>query len=142
MSDACHVTIRRLRTAAMLFLVILALAVAGCKRVMPVDTVPLDNVGINFDSIQRLKALKITAPEVAEIAQARQAGLSDNGCVEILQIYRGRGVAFDAGDAIAEYVASLKETVDERLAVRLDTALDRPVAELVTAHLQFARQID
>jgi hypothetical protein len=101
MFDACHVTIRRPRTAATLFLVILVLTVAGCKRVMPVDTVPLDNVGINFDSIQRLKALKITAPEVAEIAQARQAGLSDNGCVEILQIYRGRGVAFNGGDAVA-----------------------------------------
>ena len=51
---------------------------------------------------------------------------------EVLNVARSR-LGPDAGAAIAEYVSSLKETVDERLAVRLDTALDRPVAELVIA---------
>src|SRR5271170_4874343 len=92
---------QRQSAAHSLLLLVLVFAVAGCKHILPVDTVPLDNVGINFDSIQRMKALKITAPEVAEISQVKQAGMPDDGCVELLQIYRDRGVPFNAGDAVA-----------------------------------------
>jgi hypothetical protein len=83
-------------------LVILFIFVAaGCKRVLPVDTVPLDNVGMNFDSIQHLKALKISTAEVPEIAKVKQAGMPDSDCVQLLQVFRSGGVPFNAGDAVA-----------------------------------------
>lgn len=56
---------------------------------------------MSYDAIQELKKLNITVPEVTEIAQARQAGLPDEDCVELLRVYRGRGQAFDAGGAVA-----------------------------------------
>jgi hypothetical protein len=73
---------------------------AGCKHIQPLDTKSLDAAGITFDTIQQLKALKITPPEITEIIAAHQGGLSDAGCVQVLQIFRGRGKAFDAGDAV------------------------------------------
>ena len=56
---------------------------------------------MGYDAVTELKALKITEPEVAEIAKAREAGLSDQGCVEVAQIYASRKQLFNAGDAIA-----------------------------------------
>ena len=60
---------------------IIALALclgASCQSLMPLDTKPLDNAGMRYDSIKELKALHITAPEVAEIAKVRNTGLSDS----------------------------------------------------------------
>lgn len=82
-------------------LLALAFAVTGCHRLQPLDTSPLDHCGMSYDAIQELKKLDITVPEVAEIVQARQAGLPDADCVEALRIYRGRSQAFDVGGALA-----------------------------------------
>jgi hypothetical protein len=59
---------------------------------------------MSYDTIQQLKTFNITAPEVAELATARQAGFSDASCVAALEIYRGRSQAFDAGDEIASLI--------------------------------------
>jgi len=82
-------------------LVAFAFLSAGCKHIQPLDTKPLDAAGLTYNSIKQLEADKITAPEVLEIAKARQGGLTDAGCVQALQTFRGRGKAFDAGDEIA-----------------------------------------
>jgi len=86
--------------AAALLLAALVLLVS-CQTLMPLDTSPLDNAGMRYDSIKELKALHITAPEVLEIAKVRNAGLSDSDCVEFLQISRGRHEQFTSGDAIS-----------------------------------------
>jgi hypothetical protein len=80
------------------------LSVAGCRSIPPLDTKPLDTAGMNYDAIQQLKTLNITAPEVAQLATARQAGFSDASCVAALEIYRGRKQEFDAGDQIASLI--------------------------------------
>jgi hypothetical protein len=92
---------RRNCAPLMIAFVCLALLSFGCKRMQPLDTAPLDHAGVSYDAIQELKALNITAPEIAEITQVRQAGLPESDCVEVLRIYRGRGQAFNAGAAIA-----------------------------------------
>ncbi|MGC2420787.1 MAG: hypothetical protein WA405_03955 [Candidatus Acidiferrales bacterium] len=56
---------------------------------------------MSYDAIQQLRGLGINDSEVAQIAQAKQGGLSDDGCVEIEKIFRGRGQNFDAGGAVA-----------------------------------------
>jgi hypothetical protein len=70
----------------------------------PLDTKPLDTAGMNYDAIQQLKTLNVTAPEVAQLATARQSGFSDTGCIAAVNVYRGRGQAFDAGGEIAGLV--------------------------------------
>jgi hypothetical protein len=56
---------------------------------------------MSYDAIQQAKALYVTAPEVASLAQARSGGLSDIDCITLLQILRGRKQAFDIGGTIA-----------------------------------------
>jgi len=104
MFDAGRFLSRRAKCALFVFVIMSAVAAAGCKYIIPVDTTPLDAAGVNYDSIQQLKALKITAPEVAELAKAKQGHLSDNGCVEVLKIFHSRGAEFNAGDAITGLV--------------------------------------
>jgi hypothetical protein len=82
----------------------LAACFAGCHIESPLDTKPLDAVGMSYDAIEQLKAVKITAPEVAQIAAARQGGFSDANCIAAMNIYRSRNQPFDAGDAIAGLV--------------------------------------
>jgi hypothetical protein len=65
---------------------------------------------MSFDSIEQLKKLNISTPEVSQIAQARQSGLSDSGCVAILRIFHERGQPFDAGDTVSALLqASMSE---------------------------------
>jgi|SRR5580704_1132173 hypothetical protein len=89
------------RSAPIFALVACAFFGAGCKHIQPLDTKPLDAAGLNYNSIKELVADKITAPEVLEIAKAREGGLTDAGCVQALQIYHGRGKVFDAGDRVS-----------------------------------------
>jgi hypothetical protein len=82
----------------------MVLYAAGCHSIPPLDTKPLDTAGMNYDAIQQLKTFNITAPEVAQLATARQAGFTDASCVAALQIYRGRQQAFDGGEEIASLI--------------------------------------
>ncbi|HTZ73395.1 MAG TPA: hypothetical protein VMB47_05720 [Candidatus Aquilonibacter sp.] len=100
------------------WLAVLALLVicAGCQRLKPVDTHALDMAGMGYDAVSQLKALKISQDEVAQVAEARQAGLSDAGCVQVMQIYRSRKQAFDGGDSIAGLLGA---GADEDLVLKL-----------------------
>lgn len=93
----------KLKSAARLLTagILITFLFAGCSRVKPVDTQQLDASGMSYDAIAQLKALKINPDEVAQVAQARQSGLSDDFCVQVMQIYRSRKQGFDAGGAIA-----------------------------------------
>jgi hypothetical protein len=73
---------------------------AGCHHVQPVDVQPLFAAGMNFDAVKQLKTMDLSVSDVSEIAQAKQSGFSDEGCVQVLQIYRTRKQVFDAGDSI------------------------------------------
>lgn len=100
-----------------LFVAVLAMAYAGCSRLKPVDVTPLTNSGMSYDAEQQLRSLKISAPEVAEIAKARQGGFSDDDCVAMYKIYKGRNRPFDAGDAAAGLLqAGISDTDVLRLA--------------------------
>ena len=83
---------------------LIALGAAGCHVAPPLDTKPLDSAGMNYDAIQQLKAMNITAADVAQLATARNSGFSDANCVAVLGMYRARNQAFDAGDEIAGLV--------------------------------------
>ncbi len=78
----------------------MAVSFSGCSKLKPVDVSPLINTGMNYKAVQQLKSSKISAAEVAEIAEARQSGFTDDDCVAIYKIYKSRNQAFDAGDAI------------------------------------------
>jgi len=59
---------------------------------------------MSYDSVQQVKALRVTAPEVVELAKTRRGGFSDANCVAILQIFHDGGRPFNAGDTAAGLV--------------------------------------
>jgi hypothetical protein len=76
-------------------------ALAGCKSTPKVDPSPLEQAGMYFNNIDQLKQLNLTQDEVAQLAQARQAGLTDEDCVALINLARRHGQPFASGDAIA-----------------------------------------
>jgi hypothetical protein len=84
-----------------IFSLTLMMVVAGCQRMMPLDTKPLDSAGMSYAAIKQLQALDITGAELNETAKARTAGLSDGQCIEMVQLYHGRQLPFNAGDTVA-----------------------------------------
>ncbi len=104
------------RTFGASFLLFVLLSAGGCKSIQPLDTKPLDAAGMTYDTISQLKAQKITAPEVAQMATARHSGFSDASCIAVMNAYRGRGQAFDGGDEVAGLV---RAQVSEQTIVEL-----------------------
>ncbi len=80
---------------------LLVLFVTGCKKMHSTDTRPLDQAGMWFGSIEDLRKLNVTDAEVNELAKARQAGLPDTACVELVRIARSHGQPFTWGDEVA-----------------------------------------
>jgi hypothetical protein len=108
-----------LRTSATLFFSLMLL-VAGCERMTPIDTKPLDNAGMAYSAIKQLQALDITSSELAEVVKARAAGFPDDDCIELVRIYHNRNHPFSVGDTVAGLVkARLREETILQLA-RLD----------------------
>lgn len=71
---------------------------AGCQKVKYVDSKPLDQAGMEFSSVQTLKAMNPTDAEIAQVAKAKMGGLSDKTCIELLRISREPGQTTDFAD--------------------------------------------
>jgi hypothetical protein len=100
-----------------LFLLVALLLVAGCHRVAQLDTTALDTSGMNFTDIQSLRGMDITKDEVAQVIDARQAGLSDDDCVAVVRLSRERKEPFHGGDDIAQLLrAGVSESAVMQLA--------------------------
>ncbi len=102
------------RVSAIVFFSLL-LSVAGCERMTPLDTKPLDSAGMSYPAIKKLIAMDITSAELSEVAKARSAGLPDDACIEIVRIYHVRNRPFTGGDTVAGLAQSH---------LRADTILD------------------
>ena len=91
------------RRAAWLFVPLLALALAsgGCKKAHPTDTTALDQAGMWFNSVEQLRQIGVTGPEVQQLALARQGGMSDASCIELVRIAHDRHGTFADGATIA-----------------------------------------
>jgi hypothetical protein len=99
------------------FLAAFVAAAVGCRHAPTLDTKPLDAAGLTYSGIVQLKALKISNPEVHEIVKARQGGLSEEGCIEVVQIFHQRGQPFTAGEIVGGMIAAgLRENTTLELA--------------------------
>jgi len=81
-----------------------SLAVAACQHLKPLDTSVLDQSGMSFATVQALRGMDITNAEVNQIAEAHQAGLSDDDCLALFRLERSRKQDFDIGDTVAQLI--------------------------------------
>jgi hypothetical protein len=82
-------------------LLLFLLPAPGCKKIVALDTKPLDQAGMWFESIKELRGMEVTQAEIGQLARAREAGISDAGCIELLKLARGRQQPFADGEAVA-----------------------------------------
>jgi hypothetical protein len=97
-----HTSARRFRAEPLAgaILLLLVLALLACQTAPPVDTSPLDQAGM-FGSVEKLRQLEVTGDEVKQLVLARQAGITDEDCVDLVRLARRRGQPFNDGEAIA-----------------------------------------
>lgn len=114
----------RLRTATrcprLALSVLVLLAVSGCNKTRSSDAGALDEAGVWFDSVDQLREFHMNDAEVQQLIVARQAGMGDQSCVELMRFSRGRGRPFTSGQTVAGLLsAGLRENSVLELA-RLD----------------------
>jgi hypothetical protein len=90
------------RFSALSCALLFALAFSGCKKLHTADTQVLYQSGMWSDTIQQLKALNVSDSEVTELIKTHQAGLSDDGCVKLVNLARSRQEMFTDGDHVAD----------------------------------------
>lgn len=80
---------------------VVAGCVSGCKRLEYVSTRPLDDAGFSFSVIQDIRSLDINNAEVAELVKAKNGGVSELACVDLIKVARGRKQRFTSGAEMA-----------------------------------------
>jgi len=91
------------------------LCVSGCKKAPKEDDTALDQAGMWFNSVEELRVLNVSNAEITELTKARQAGLSDQACIELVKLSRQRTQPFTDGQNIADLLnaGSSEQTVLE-----------------------------
>lgn len=91
---------RRAQRLALALLV--AAGFSGCKRLQYVSTRPLDDAGFSYSVIQELSGFDLDNPEVAELVKAKNAGISELACVDLMKVVRARKQRFTSGAELAQ----------------------------------------
>ncbi len=73
-----------------------------------------------FNNIAQLREFNLTQDEVAQLAQARQAGLTDEDCVALIEVARRHERPFLEGEAIAGLLRAGFQESSVMALVRLD----------------------
>jgi hypothetical protein len=108
-------------------------ALCACRHKSSADTEVLDRAGMDYASVQQIRGLNVTAPEIAEILKMRDAGFPDASCVQAVQIYRNRGQAFRGDDLAGMKQAGMTEQTIFALASLKD--FEENAGELEAMHL-------
>jgi hypothetical protein len=92
------------------------LPLAACKHAeQQSNTQALDEAGMWSNSVSELRTLNVSNAEIGELTKAREGGLSDPSCVELIRLARSRQQPFTGGQPIADMLAagSSEQTVLE-----------------------------
>jgi hypothetical protein len=97
-------------------LLVVLLPLASCKHAeQQANTQALDEAGMWSNSVSELRTMNVSNAEIGELTKARQGGLSDPSCVELIRLARSRQQPFSGGQPIADLLAagSSEQTVLE-----------------------------
>src|SRR5438445_13632840 len=80
-------------------LAVLLLRIFGCDSHPLTDYRPLDQAGMWSSNVEELKKLNTSDTEVAQLVKAKQAGLSDDACVTLVNDAHQRQHPFVSADS-------------------------------------------
>ncbi len=83
-----------------------ALCIGGCQKFHHTDTQPLYNSGFWSDTIEKLRGMNVSDSEVSDLITLRNAGFSDDDCVEFVRLARARQQMFTGGEKAAGLLRS------------------------------------
>jgi hypothetical protein len=72
---------------------------SGCEKKPQQDYSALDRSGMYPTTIDELKKLKVTDPEVVQLVKLKQAGASDEFCMSMFKVARSRNLDFVSGES-------------------------------------------
>jgi hypothetical protein len=99
----------------------LLLTLAACKRAeQQNNTQALDEAGMWSNNVSELRTLNVSNAEIGELTKARQGGLSDPSCVELIRLARSRQQPFSGGQPIADLLAAGSSEQTVLVLARLD----------------------
>jgi hypothetical protein len=82
-----------------LLLGVYVLMAAGCQQHALTDYRPLDQAGMWSSDIEQLKGLNLSDQEVAQVVKLKNAGISDDTCVELVSSAHVRKNLFTSADS-------------------------------------------
>ena len=110
------------------------LLAAGCKQHPLTDYRPLDQAGMWSDTVEQLKKLNVSDPEVAQLVVLKNSGISDDACVKLVSMAHQRQLFFVSSNSVKSLAgAGFSET--QILELANAGQLDTLSAEAVTLHL-------
>lgn len=77
----------------------LVLLFTGCEKKAEVNYKALDQSGMFSSNVEELKQLKVSDPEILQIAKLKQAGASDAFCLNLLKAARAHHHDFTSGES-------------------------------------------
>lgn len=81
-------------------------SIGGCQKFHKTDTQPLYNSGFWSDTIQKLRDMNVSDSEVSDLITLRNAGFSDDSCIEFVSIARAHQQMFTSGEKAAALLRS------------------------------------
>lgn len=83
-----------------LLILLLGLALAGCKAKPKIDYTALDQSGMWSTTLSQVRKMNASPAEVGELTKLKQAGASDDLCISLLQAARAHNHEFSSADAV------------------------------------------
>jgi len=72
---------------------------AGCEKKPEIDYSRLDQAGMWSSSMKQIKKMKVSNPEIAQLANLKRAGAGDDLCLALLKAARDNHHEFTSGDS-------------------------------------------
>ena len=117
-----------------LFLALGLFLAAGCKQHPLTDYRPLDLAGMGSDTVEQLKKLNVSDPEVVQLAGLKAAGVTDDTCMALVSMSRQRQHSFASADAVKS-LAGAGFSEAQILEIARAGQLDSVSSEAVTLRL-------
>lgn len=111
-----------------------AVIFAGCKQHPLTDYRPLDQAGVFADTVEQLKKLNVSDAEIPQIVKVKQAGVSDESVLALVDTAHQHAHIFNSADSVTSLTGA-RFSEAQVLDIAKKDRLDSLSTDLVTLRL-------